>query len=207
MIPATIMEINDDNVIFQKLGDKESAFFVTNKREFNFIKFQNGAVDNFEIKNKAYHKNNQVTLTTAQKLIFRNNYVINWPLNKFELHRNKIFYEKYDRKHIIQSPLLLQIVNLEPDTNKRIRLLTALNELKRKTFLTKCFTILGFGVTCVGLAGGLGALFTYSINGDTTLFLPFGAILAVGLTGDCLAYIINLKKKKVINNLVKTLNE
>ena len=128
-------------------------------------------------------------------------------MHKFELHKNHIFYEKYDSKHLINKNFLLKIIDLEPDTRKRQRVLNAYSDVKTKKTSEKQVTYLGVVTTIIGAELATMAFVTQSINGNNDLFLPAAGVLFVGISVDIIAYILNLERRKSINNLVKIINE
>lgn len=201
-----VLEINDDDVTFQVIDVSKNVFYILDKREISFIKYNSGEKDVFDIKNKIYHVNVPIRLGVNQKLFYKNQYTVEWPLKNFVSKKNTIYYEKIYSKNIVNYRLLKKFVALEPDSVKKKQIISSMSMLTKRKLLHQSVKYFGIGVTGVGIGMLFGAWMTNSINGDKSLFVPAATLLSAGIATDFIAYSIKLKRYRQTERLVTVLN-
>lgn len=206
-LSGKILEINDDDVIFQNLANQSATFQIIKKREIDFIKFKNGEIDEFEKRNRRYHINTPEYTSSDQILAYRDWFVVQWPLKNFKRQSNTIYYESIDSRHVVNKNLLATIINLEPDSIKKIEMKNCYKLIKRKKRISKIMFAGAISVTGIGLGMMFGTYALYSTNGDTTLVLPTSLFLGAGLSIGTIEYFIYSRKKNTVQQMVNLLNQ
>lgn len=138
------------------------------------------------------------------KLNINDKFTISWPLKNFE---DRYVYEIYYEKNFISRKTLKKIIEVEPDLNKKMNLVTAYEAMKRyrrntniSFYIAAPLLILGPSILLSGVAGSRS-------HEEFIQVASIGAsIILVGIISEIISVRINKKYKKSIKTAIVVLN-